>query len=337
MRSTPAPMSPPSSTHGFASTRAALGAALILGCVLTAPTARAAEPEVLRQLLERYGPAVVTVEALVRTEMQMGGQGQDEENEVDIVGAVVDPGGLIMVWNSRISSARVVEMMRVMGRDDGNFDIDLTPLSFDVRLSGTEEPVEAFLAASDPQLDLAFLQLAEPPAEPLAFFDVANGASGDLIGEEIYTVGRLSTSFAHAPFLGGGRVVGLLTKPRRSWIVSGDLQTYGLPVVTAEGQVAGVLSTVLSSVDAERSSRQQGGMAAMMGGGDGKTMGPIGIFLLPAESVARAVARSRERAQAMLEERGAAGSDGAEGETDGVAAEEEAPATAEAPAAGEGG
>jgi len=285
-------------------------------------TADAVEADTVRQLLDRYSPAVVSVEAVVRTEMQMGGQGQDEESEIDLVGAVVDPGGLVMIWNSRISSARIGEMMRLMGRDGGDFDIEMTPLSFDVRIPGQEEPVEAFLAASDPQLDLAFLQLAEPPAEPMVFFDVGGGEAagegsgdlegGEIVGAEVFAVSRLSTSFTHAPFLGTGRVVGELVKPRRAWIVSGDFQTYGMPLFTADGRVVGVLSTVVSSVAADRATAQmQGGMANMMGGGDGKTMGPIGSFALPAEAVARAVERSLERARELAAER-ASGSGGEE-------------------------
>ena len=272
--------------------------------------------------------------------------------------------GLVMIWNSRISSARIAEMMRLMGRDDGGFDVQMTPLSFDVRLPGLDDPVPAFLAASDPQLDLAFLQLAEPPAEPLAHFDLAAGAdAGDggadggegppLLGEEVFAVNRLSTSFAHAPFLGTGRVVGELAKPRRAWIVTGDFQSYGLPLVTADGRVVAVLSTVVSSVAAERAAAQmQGGMANMMGGGDGKTMGPIGSFALPVETVARLVERARERARALAVERArgeGAEEDAGEGAEEGAeeggndggegpAAEAEAEEDAEAPAAeGAGG
>ncbi len=302
-----------------------LAAVLLLAAclVMPAPGAWAAEADTLRQLLDRYSPAVVSVEAVVRTEMQMGGQGQDEESEVDLVGAVVDPSGLIMIWNSRISSARIAEMMRLMGRDEGGFDLRMTPLSFDVRLPGREEPVEAFLTASDPQLDLAFLQLAEAPAEPLAHFDLIAGDGGEgepLLGQEVFAVNRLSTSFAHAPFLGTGRVVGELAKPRRAWIVTGDFQSYGLPLVTADGRVVGVLSTVVSSVGADRAAAQmQGGMANMVGGGDGKTMGPIGSFALPVEAVARLVERSLARARELAAER--AEGEGSEGSAEDDAGE----------------
>ena len=297
-------MHPPSAVPGRAACAAVLAA--VLAAAAAAPAVRAAEPQAVRALLDRHAPAIVSIEAVVRTEMQMGGQGEDQESNLDMVGAVVDPSGLIMLWNSRISSSRISDMMAIMGRAGGgspdDFGIDMTPLSFAVRLPGSDDTMDAFLAASDPQLDLAFLQLSEPPAEPLAAIDLA--ASVPLAaGDEVFAVHRLGTSFAHAPFVESAIVVGELLKPRRAWIAEGHLQGIGLPVFDAAGRPVGVLSTVLSSVAPERAAAAMQGMGNMLGGGDGKTVGPLGIFVLPAADVARTVARSLERAQALLEER----------------------------------
>jgi hypothetical protein len=180
--------------------------------------------------------------------------------------------------------------------------------------------LDAFLAASDPQLDLAFLQLAELPDEPLAWIDLAaGGEAAPAVGPEVFAVNRLGTSFAHAPFVETGMLVGELLKPRRAWIAEGHLQAIGLPVFDAGGRALGVLSTVISSVAPERAAAAMQGMGNMFGGGDGKTVGPLGIFVLPAADVARSVVRSRERAQALLEER----REGGAGEETGAAEGEE--------------
>ena len=287
--------------------------ALLLSPTFIAPPAAAAEPQVIADILARHAPAVVTIEAVVRTELKMGGQGEDQDSNLDLVGAVVDPSGLVMLWNSRISSSRVSDMMSIMGSaggGPGGFGIEMTPLSFCVRLGGGDETYHAFLAASDPQLDLAFLQLAEMPEEPLAWIELAAaGGEALTVGREVFAVNRLSTSFAHAPFVETGVVVGELLKPRRAWIAEGHLQGIGLPLFDAGGRALGVLSTVLSSVAPERAAASMQAMGNMLGGGDGKTVGPLGVFVLPAADVARSVARSRERAQALLEERRESGAD----------------------------
>lgn len=315
--------------------RRALAVAALLLSPLLAPSAAAEdEAAVISRVLEARAEAVVAIDAVMRTEFQMGGQGQDDEASVEMNGAVVDPGGLVMVWNSRVSSTRVQEMMELMSSGTGHggdFDLRMTPLSFEVHLPGRDEPVPAFLAASDSRLDVAFLQLEEPPPEPLAFVDLGQGVE-PAAGQPLYAVNRLSGSFDHAPFVETGRVVGRLQKPRPAWIVEGDLQGLGLPVFDAEGRPAGVLSTVLSSVAVERTAAMMQGLGGFLNTGDGKTMGPLGVFVLAAAPVARAVELSKQQALERLEERRRAG--GEEGEdTDG--ADETEPETPNGEAAGE--
>lgn len=281
-------------------------AALLLPVLLAPPAAAVPdEAAVVGRLLETRAPAVVAIDAVVRTEFQMGGQGDDQEASVEMNGVLVDPGGLVMVWNSRVSSSRVQEMMELMSGGaghEGGFDLRMTPLSFEVHLPGLDEPVPAFLAASDSRLDLAFLQIEELPAEPLPYVDLGQGAEPE-VGAPLYAVNRLSGSFDHAAFVESGRVVGRLEKPRPAWIVEGELQGLGLPVFDAEGRPVGVLTTVLSSVAAERSASMMQGMGGMLNTGDGKTMGPLGVFVLSAAPAARAVELSKQQAAERLEER----------------------------------
>lgn len=294
-----------------------LAAAVLAVALCPAPPVGADDgATVVQRLLDSRADAVVTIDAVVRTEFQMGGQGDDQENSVSMSGVVVDPEGLVMVWNSRVSSSRVQEMMELMSGATGqgdDFGMRMTPLSFEVHLPGREEPVSAFLAASDPRLDVAFLQIDEPPAEPLPHVDLSQAVE-PRVGQAVYGVDRLSDSFDHAPFVATGRVVGTLRKPRPAWIVEGDLQGLGLPVFDAEGRPVGVLTTVLSSVAAERSASMFQGMGGFLNPGDGKTMGPLGVFLLAAPPVARAVELSKEQARERLEERRAAGDGAGEAE-----------------------
>ncbi len=282
-------------------TLAAVALSALAAAALPPAAVAAEEAAAVRGLLGRYGPATVSVEAVVKMEMQMNGQGNQQEGKLDLVGAVVDPGGLIMVWNSSISSSRFKEMVELMGRGGDDFDVKLTPTSFEVTLPGAARPQAAFLAASDSNLDVAFLQLAEPPAEPLVAVDFAAAAS-PAVGQTVYAVSRLNPSFDRTLYLSRLLLVGEMAKPRRGWVVDGEPTTLGLPVFDDAGRPVGVLASVLSSVGTDPGGGMQG-FGGMLGGQNGKTSGPIGVFVLPPEPVARAIALSKERAAKLLAER----------------------------------
>ena len=251
------------------------------------------------EILERWNPAIVRVEALVETKFNMGGQAQEQEARLDLNGALVDNRGLVMIWNSHISSNRMTEMMREMGRGE-NFGIEMRPSEFEVVTEEGEE-IPAFLAATDSPLDLAFLQLKrqpETPVEPVRFADSATPA----IGDEVLGIQRLGESFDFAPYLGTARIGGELKKPRRAWILDGDLGGLGLPVFDRRGRPVGALMTILSRAgeDAPLQNMGFGNMMGMMGGQG--TFGPFGIFVLPGSRVASLVSLARDRADQLLEE-----------------------------------
>jgi hypothetical protein len=115
-------------------------------------------------------------------------------------------------------------------------------------------------------------------------------------------VSRLNQSFDHAAYYETYRIAGEVTKPRRAWVLDGDLSALGLPVFDADGVPLGVVSTVVSTIAPEGAGRT--GPSALAGALDQrKTLGPVGIFMLPARPVAKAVELSLGRARELLRER----------------------------------
>lgn len=268
-----------------------------------APAAAGSKPPEVA-LLQRYAPAVVTVRVVLRTELQVGGQGQNQETTVDTTGFVVDPGGLIMLWNSQISSSRLMDIFRQTGMMPDDFDLKMTPTDFKVLFEGESEPRRAFLAASDSDLDLAFLQLEEPGDKPLPAVDFSSTAE-PTPGQEVVAVARLNSSFDSAAYFERGQVAGKVRKPRPAWVVNGQFSALGMPLFALDGTPVGVLSTVLSTVDTQTSGG--GGLENMLGMlTSRRTLGPLGVFLLPPHEVARAIERSKARAAQLLEERAGA-------------------------------
>jgi hypothetical protein len=276
-----------------------LVAAVSAAGAAVAPAAAGSETD----LLARYAPAIVRVEAVLETRLNLGGQGEAEDSRLDLLGAVVDPGGLVMIWNSHISSARMTEMMQNAGRGEG-MGIQVVPRSFTVNLPEGEVP--ALLAATDSALDLAFLQLERPPAQPLPFVDFGKAARPS-VGEPLLAVSRLGRGFDHAPYVQTARMGGVLRKPREAWILDGNLSAFGLPVFDHTGAPVGALTTVVTRSSEGDSAAGSPTVGQMIGGAFGAPgEGPLGVFVLPGERVASLVKLATERARELLRERAAA-------------------------------
>ncbi|MEO7795539.1 MAG: hypothetical protein ABIV06_12285, partial [Thermoanaerobaculia bacterium] len=140
---------------------------LALPALLLSATTASASPRELshEELLSRVSPAIVSVKVVLKTEFNMGDSIQEQESVLDALGAVVDPEGLILLWNSQLSATRLMDAVKQMGEGE-EFKLKMTPTDFRVTLAGDAKEYRAFLAASDSELDLAFLQLEERPERP---------------------------------------------------------------------------------------------------------------------------------------------------------------------------
>ncbi len=253
-----------------------------------------------RELLERVAPSIVGIEVVIKTEFDFGGSVQNQEATLDARGAVVDPSGLILVWNSQISASRLVEAAARMGGGEG-LQLKITPIDFKVSVAGHDREYRAFLVGQDSDLDIAFLQVEEPLARPLRAIDFESAGRARL-GETVVGVSRLSPSFDRAPFFETGRIAGEVEKPRRAWVLDASPALLGLPVFNLRGEPVGVVATILSSV-AETNPSGAGMIGLFSFGRGGVESGPLGLFLLPAERVRGVVQEARKRAGALLAER----------------------------------
>lgn len=266
-------------------------------------TPQSLAPASVERLLERLAPAIVNVELTLRVEFGFGGNTSDEESSIEVRGAIVDPKGLIMVSNLYLAPQRMREMAASFGDGSREFRFNMQPTAIRVQLPGAPDEVPGFLAASDADLDLAFIQLEQPGAEALPFVDFSRARAAKL-GESVVTISRLLANFDRSPLVYSGLIAGELKKPRRAWIVHLPAAALGLPVFSADGTPLGVMATMVSS---SQGSRDAGGFLFNLTEGSGDpTRGPLGFFMIPAERVRAAVGLARERAQALLEERAGA-------------------------------
>jgi hypothetical protein len=281
---------------------AGFGAVTTAPAVQPSPPATERVPDARSALLERLAPAIVPVEALVRTRFNLGGQGEEQETRIELLGAVVRPNGLIMIWNSHVSAARLTEMMRQSGRS--GFQVEMTPVAFEVTLPGHDRSVPALLAATDSTFDLAFLQLDPAPTDELTFIDFDRPGT-PAVGDPVVVLSRLGKGFDQAAFLQSARLGGQLRTPRAAWIVDGNLSSFGLPVFDLEGAPLGALTTILSRSGEPGAPGMGLGRIMAPGPGDGGS-GAMGAFVLPAERVRQLIELAAQRVARLRAQEGEA-------------------------------
>jgi len=64
-------------------------------------------------VVQRTAPAIVNLKITVRSESESGGE--PEESTQEVQGALVDPSGLVLVWNSHFSANRFLDLLAEMG------------------------------------------------------------------------------------------------------------------------------------------------------------------------------------------------------------------------------
>jgi hypothetical protein len=279
--------------------RAMAGAALLL--VLARPGITQDEMAQLDGLVVKYAPAIVTVKAVLKTETKFGGAGQAQESRVNMTGVTVSPDGLVMISNTPFSPMRALEMMGMPEEMKGEMDMKVTPTSLKVVIGSEEKEYDAFLAATDTNLDLAFLKIEGLGDRKMAFVDFGLGTTA-LVGQKVAQVNRLGRGYDYAPFFQTARVNGEIAKPRTAWLLEGNISAFGLPVFGMTGDVLGVLTTIPSGIKepgaAEGMSLNM--MMRLLGGG-GQT--PSGVFVLPASVVKATIEQAKLRAVEVAAER----------------------------------
>ncbi len=268
--------------------------ALVLA-VATSPGRADEHGDRLREAVERIAPSIVTVRAVIRTEMNFMGQSQDEESREEFQAAVVDPSGLAILSESHFSSqGGGLGGMRIRGM---NMQSKRSVQDMKVIVEREDKEYEAFLVATDSKLHVAFLQVEGLGDRKLPALSLAD-ATKPAIGDQVFAVSRLGKGYDFAPFATSARVSGRISKPRTAWTLDGSLGANGLLVFTPGRQVIGVLTTVDPGTEDEEDSgmniaRIMRRMQAAIGGG----------MIVPASAVSGSVDQAKAKAVEMIAER----------------------------------
>jgi len=193
-----------------------------------------------RLVLEKYQESVIKVKLVIRFKLLMNGsEMKNNESKIEATGTVLHPSGLTLISLNKTDPGRLADNNLRKNNTDGR-KMELESELTDVLLilpDGKEIPAKVVLRDRD--LDLAFVQPLDPPANPLAAINLQEIGSAEVL-DEIFSVGRLGKIATRAPAILSDRIVAIMQKPRTFYIPL-QSQDLGTPVFTLNGSWLGVV------------------------------------------------------------------------------------------------
>lgn len=244
--------------------------------------------ETARKLATSHGEAVVWLSVLSKTTMGAEGDvpaqlkaalaSQEKEERDEVTATVIDSSGMLVTALGGIDKSSMMDgqMMRTpMGDIKVNAKAEIKEIKV-IMPDGNEIPAD--LVLKDEDLGLAFIKVRadSEEAKGVTFIsvDLSDAATAKLL-DPCISLTRMDESFNRDPGAHTGEIVGVTTRPRVFYRVTGD--AIGCPVFLEDGKLLGI--SVL---------RQKKGAAA--------TSGRIQVTpaVLPAADIAKIAAQAME-------------------------------------------
>lgn len=206
---------------------------LALTLVSTAfqPAAHAdAQGNLTRALVNKYGASIVTLRLVLKS--SAGG----DQSQLEAQGVVIDPSGMVATTNTAIDPYSALTSMM-----SGEGGLTSSVASIRIRLASGEE-IPARVVLRDKDRNLAIIRPLHRPARPLVAVNF-KGAATTQLGEAVFVLGRLGKAGSRQPQATVQRVVSVVDKPRRMYVLDPNAYMYlGNVVFTETGQPLGLLS-----------------------------------------------------------------------------------------------
>jgi len=254
-------------------------AVCVLGCVVffSAPANAQDGRAAARELVKKWQDAIVNVRVVVKMRMSMGGREmQSNDDTIEAVGTVIDPGGLTVVSLSSINPGPMMTKLISSSNSGGGgqgVDIASEPTDLKIRLADGRE-LQSTIALRDEDLNLAFIRPINPPAKPLVAVNLADAGQPAIL-DQVVVFGRLGRVGGWAPSAALRDIGGIVLKPRTFYVLAGESAGIGTPAFLPNGKIVGILT--VRQVANDRPSA-----FAAMSGAEGLGLLPV---ILPADDV----------------------------------------------------
>ena len=239
-----------------------------------------------KQLLEKLQSNIVTVRVVIKVEFKSEEETESDESKFTLQGAVLTSDGLVMASGVLLSSESFKQLIGV--DEDDEVKITITPQSFKVIFGSETKEYDAKLVATDSQLGIAFLKITNLEGRAIAPIVFSNEELS--IGKEVLTVSRLPKGYDYAPYFATGRIISEISKPRKAYLMEGNISELGLPVYNTKGEAVGVLVLLKHGLKGEE---VDFGFRMNFGDDSGTS------FLLPASAVRPLIEQAIQRAASI--------------------------------------
>lgn len=190
------------------------------GLVAAAEVTAQPEARPYASIVDKVAPAMVTVKFV----MAIDGEDDSEEEEID--GLVIDPEGIVLVSSAMMFGPEYL-------------GVSLRPREIKIILPGETEGLDAEVVVRDRELDLAWLRITAPTEEPRKLPSISfKNDTKPTLGQPLVQVWKLDKFYDRAPYVSEGRVASIVSKPRDLFIAGGEI-TIGLPVFDLNGNAMG--------------------------------------------------------------------------------------------------
>lgn len=200
-------------------------------CAQSAP----ADPQaqMVRALATKHKSALVTLSLVVK----LAAGGYQNQTEMEAEGVLLDASGLVVTTNSAVDPlAAYADMVDESG---ANINSRVTSVKI-ITMSGVEIPAKVVLRDKD--LNLAFVRPLKKPQVTLSGVNFQSIASSQ-IGDPVYLLGRLGKTGNRSLEARTERIVGVMDRPRRFYVLDAFNGIYAGNVAFNErGQVLGLLT-----------------------------------------------------------------------------------------------
>src|SRR4051794_18161217 len=141
-----------------------VGCGLVAVALVSAPARAQDSRAAARDLVKKWQDAIVNVRVVVKMRMSMGGREmQSNDDTIEAVGTVIDPGGLTVVSLSSINPGPMMTKLVASGSGGGqNLEIASEPTDLKIRLADGRE-LQSTIALRDEDLNLAFIRPVNAP------------------------------------------------------------------------------------------------------------------------------------------------------------------------------
>ena len=237
-----------------------------------------------RDLVKKWQDAIVNVRVAVKMRMSMAGREvQSSDDTIEVVGTVIDPGGLTVVSLSSINPGPMMTKLMASAGNGQNVEVASEPTDVKMRVADGRE-IPSTIALRDEDLNLAFIRPITAPAKPFVAINLADAAQPAIL-DQVVVFGRLGRVGGWAPSAALRDIGGIVVKPRTFFVLAGETAGIGTPAFLTNGKVVGILT--VRQIANDRPSA-----FATMSGTEG--LGLLSV-ILPAEDVLEIAKQASER------------------------------------------